>query len=150
MQIERISPGRGFHTVQGSVMSTFLTAGGRICCQQCTAQSKRTGEQCRAPAISGKSKCRFHGGKSSGPKTPEGRQRCAEVRTVHGRETTTMRMERSLASARLAVLESVGFGLGLMTGTRTPGRRPDRMAEACPELQALFRKLVTERAKHGS
>lgn len=131
-------------------MATFLTAGGRICCQQCTAQSKRTGEQCRAPAISGKSKCRFHGGKSSGPKSPEGRQRCAEARTVHGRETTTMRMQRSLASARLAVLESVGFGLGLMTGNRTPGRRPDRMAEAYPELQALFRKLVTERAKHGS
>lgn len=61
-----------------------------------------------------------------------------------------MRTERSLASARLAVLESVGFALGFMTGARTPGRRPDRMAEAYPELQALFRKLVTERAKHGS
>lgn len=126
-------------------MFTFLTAGGRICCQQCTAQSKRTGEQCRAPAISGKTKCRFHGGKSSGPKTPEGRQRCAEARTVHGRETTTMRMERSLASARLAVLESVGFSLGLITGTRTPGRRPARMAEAYPELQAEVRSLFRKK-----
>lgn len=126
---------------------TFRTAGGRITCLQCTAQSKRTGEQCRAPAMAGKTKCRFHGGKSSGPKTPEGRQRCAEVRTVHGRETTTIRMQRSLASARLAVLESVGFGLGLMTGTRTPGRRPARMLEAYPEFQALFQKLVVERAK---
>ena len=150
MQIEGLSPGRGFHTVQGSVMPTFLTAGGRICCQQCTAQSKRTGKQCRAPAISGKTKCRFHGGKSSGPKTPEGRQRCAKVRTVHGRETTNMRMERSLASARLAVLESVGFSLGLMTGARTPGRRPNRTAEVYPELQALFQKLVIGRAKQNS
>lgn len=61
-----------------------------------------------------------------------------------------MRMERSLASARLAVLESVGFALGLLQGTRTPGRRPHRIAEAYPELQALFQKLVIERAKQGS
>ena len=131
-------------------MSMFFTAGGRIHCVQCSAKSKRTGQQCRAPAISGKTKCRFHGGKSTGPKTPEGRQRCAQARTVHGRETTVMRMERSLASARLAVLESIGFGLGLMKGTRTPGRRPDRMAEAYPELQALYQKLLVERAKHGA
>ena len=131
-------------------MSMFLTAGGRIRCQQCSAKSKRTGQQCQAPAVAGKTKCRFHGGKSTGPKTPEGRQRCAQARTVHGRETTIMRMERSLASARLAVLESIGFGLGLMKGARTPGRRPDRMAEAYPELQALYQKLVIERTKHGS
>lgn len=131
-------------------MSMFLTAGGRIRCLQCAAKSKRTGQQCRAPAIAGKTTCRFHGGKSTGPRTPEGRQRCAQARTVHGQETTTMRLERSLASARLAVLESVGFGLGMMTGIRTPGRRPDRMAEVYPELQTLFQKLVVERAKHGS
>lgn len=127
---------------------TFKTAGGRITCVQCQAKSKRTGQQCQAPAVSGKIKCRFHGGASTGPKTPEGRQRCADARTVHGRETTSMRMERSLSSARFAVLESVGFGLGLMTGSRTLGRRSARMAEAYPELQALFRKLVTELAKH--
>lgn len=133
-----------------SKSGTFKTAGGRITCVQCTAQSKRTGVQCCAPAIAGKTKCRFHGGKSTGPKTPEGRQRCAEARTVHGRETTNMRLERSLASARLAVLESVGFAMEMMTGTRTLGRRPDRMAEAYPELQALFQQLVFERAKQES
>jgi hypothetical protein len=116
----------------------------------CNAVISRSGMQCGKAVIPTRYKCAQHGGLSTGPKTPEGRQRCAEVRTVHGRETITMRMERSLASARLAVLESVGFGLGLMTGTRMPGRRPDRMAEVYPELQALFRKLVTERAKHGS
>lgn len=116
----------------------------------CNAVIARTGRECGAAAIEGRHKCAQHGGKSTGPKTPEGRQRCAQARTVHGRETTVMRMERSLASARLAVLESIGFGLGLMKGTRTPGRRPDRMAEAYPELQALYQKLVIERAKHGS
>lgn len=114
----------------------------------CNAVITRTGRECGATAIEGRHKCAQHGGKSSGPKTPEGRQRCAQARTVHGRETTSMRMERSLASARLAVLESVGFALGMMTGTRTPGRRPDRMTEVYPELQALYQKLVVQRAKH--
>jgi len=126
---------------------TFVTVGGRIRCLQCQAKSKRTKQQCRAPASKGKTKCRFHGGASSGPKTPEGRQRCAEVKTIHGNETRKARTERSLASARLAVLETVGFGLGLMEGNRTRGRRPDRMAEVYPELQALYQKLVIERAK---
>ena len=109
----------------------------------------RSGMQCGKPAIPTRYKCAQHGGLSTGPKTPEGRQRCAEARTVHGHETTTMRMERSLASARLAVLESVGFGLGLMTGTRTPGRRPDRMAEVYPELLEVFRKLSLFRGRNS-
>ena len=143
-------PERGPHTVQGVVMSIFLIAGGHISCLQCSAQSKRTGLQCKSPAISGKSKCRFHGGKSTGPKTPEGRQRCAQARTTHGQQTTSMRVERSLASARLAILEEVGHGLKMMSGPRTRGRKPDRMGEAYPELQALYQKLVIERAKHGA
>ena len=36
-------------------------------------------------------------------KTEVGRQRCAEAKTIHGRETREARTERSLASARLAV-----------------------------------------------
>jgi len=128
---------------------TFITLGGRIHCLQCQAKSKRTKQQCRAPASKGKTKCRFHGGASTGPKTPEGRQRCAEAKTFHGLETRKARTDRSLASARLAVLETVGFGLGLMEGNRTRGRRPDRIAEAYPELQTIFQKLVIERAKHG-
>jgi len=126
------------------------TLGGRVTCKRCQALTKRTYNQCAAPAITGKNVCRFHGGKSTGPKTPEGRQRCAEARLVHGQETVNMRKERSLASARLAVLETVGFGLGMMCGPRTRGRKPDRIAEAYPELQTLYQKLVIERAKHSA
>jgi len=90
-----------------------------------------------------KTKCRFHGGKSTGPKTEAGRQRCAEAKTIHGRETRKARTERSLDSARLAVLESVGFAIGLMSGGRTRGRRPDRIGEAYPELQRLLKRRVT-------
>ncbi len=83
--------------------------------------------------------CKLHGGKSTGPKTAQGRQRCAEARLVHGQETTTMRKERRLASARLAVLESVGHALGFMQGARTRGRKPAGMDEAYPELQQALR-----------
>ena len=61
-----------------------------------------------------------------------------------------MRQERSLGSARVAVLELIGFAIGLLKGTKTRGRRPDRMGEVYPELQAMFQKMILERAKHSS
>jgi hypothetical protein len=41
----------------------------------------------------------------------------------------------------LAVLEMVGHTLGFMHGSRTRGRKPERMNEAYPELQVVFRGL---------
>jgi hypothetical protein len=117
---------------------TYVIAGGRIACNQCQAMSKRSRQRCKAPAMRGKAVCRTHGGLSTGPRTEAGRKRCAQSKTIHGRETREVRTERSLASARLAVLEAVGFSIGLMSGDRTRGVKPIRMAEAYPELQALF------------
>ena len=115
----------------------LVLAGGRITCQQCQAMSKRTKQQCRAPAIKGKRVCKTHGGRSTGPKTQAGRQRCADARTIHGNETRQARTERSLATARLAVLEAVGHLMGFISGTRTRGPKPTRISEAYPELQTL-------------
>ena len=103
---------------------TFLTLGGRIRCLQCQAKSKRTQQQCRAPASKGKTKCRFHGGASTGPKTPEGRQRCTDVKLIHGRETRLARTERAEAMRRLRALEDLGHALGIMRGARMPGKKP--------------------------
>ena len=119
-------------------------------CVRCAAVFKSTAQRCPAFALLGKRTCARHGALSTGPKTPEGRQRCAQARITHGQQSTSMRIERSLASARLAILEEVGHGLKMMTGPRTRGRKPERMAEAYPELQALYQKLVIERAKHGA
>ena len=124
---------------------TLKTLGGRIICQRCQAKSKRTKLQCAAPALKGKRVCKTHGGRSTGPKTEAGRQRCAEAKTIHGSEIRGARNERSLASARLAVLEQAGHELGFMGGTRTRGRKPDRMAEAYPELQTLMRAYFRDR-----
>lgn len=106
------------------VQDGFFTLGGRIACRQCQARAKSTGEQCRKPAVTGKRVCRTHGGASTGPKTEEGRKRCAAARTVHGEETRKARTERSLVSARLAMLEALGYALGMMSGPRTRGRKP--------------------------
>jgi len=119
-------------------------------CNRCAAVFKATGQRCTAIAVSGRRTCLGHGGASTGPRTIEGKRKCAAVRTVHGWETTAMRQERSLGSARVAVLESIGFAIGLLKGTKTRGRRPDRMGEVYPELQAMFQKMVLERAKHSS
>lgn len=101
----------------------LLTLGGRVTCRQCSARSKRTKTQCRAPAVRGKAVCRTHGGLSTGPKTLEGRQRCADARAVHGLETRAIRKERQAASARLQALEALARVIGLIRGPRTRGRR---------------------------
>ena len=119
-------------------------------CNRCAAIFKATGQRCTAIAVSGRRTCLRHGGASTGPRTDAGKRKCGAVRTVHGWETTAMRQERSLGSARVAVLESIGFAIGLLKGTKTRGRRPDRMGEAFPELQAMFQKMVLERAKHST
>ena len=37
----------------------------------------------------------FHGGKSTGPVTKDGRKRCAEAKTIHGYETRAAREYRA-------------------------------------------------------
>ena len=102
----------------------LVTAGGRITCQRCTAQSKRTKLQCGIAALKGKKKCQFHGGRSTGPKTPEGRARCAQAKTIHGNDTRADRAEHSKKMAEIRDLEAIGFKIGMFTGSRFAGRKP--------------------------
>ncbi len=51
---------------------------------RCNAKAKSTGKQCRAPAMRGKVKCRLHGGKSTGARTPEGLEKCRKANWKHG------------------------------------------------------------------
>ena len=105
-------------------MNTFLTMGGRIRCIQCKAMSKRTKQQCRAPAMKGKAVCRTHGGLSTGAKTKEGRIRSAAAKTIHGRETRQKRAEASSKLGELYELEMLGRAAGVITGPQTRGRKP--------------------------
>jgi len=105
----------------------LTTAAGRIKCLRCTALSTRTKLQCGRPALksSKTQKCGSHGGLSTGPKTAEGRQRIADAKTVHGRDTKAARLERSRGSLRLAQLEDAMHVLGMSSAKRTRGRKPN-------------------------
>ena len=128
-------------------MTPFLTLGGRVTCTQCNAMSKRSRQRCQAPAIKGKTKCRFHGGKSTGPKTKAGRAMIAAAHTVHGRETRAKRAERSAKLAELHQLEQLGFTCGLYPeGTeRMRGRKPKGMSGAAVQLSYLHNLVREER-----
>jgi hypothetical protein len=126
---------------------TYAIAGGRITCNQCQAMSKRSRQRCKAPAMKGKRVCKTHGGLSTGPRTEAGRQRSAKAKTIHGRETREARTERSLASARLAVLEAAGHRLGFMKGTRTRGQKPQKMGEVLQQMGPLKRLFLVTHYK---
>ena len=103
----------------------LLTAGGKIQCLRCTANSSRTGGQCGRPALksSKTQKCQYHGGRSTGPKTAEGKACIAAAHTVHGQETNAARAERSAGSARLSRIEDAMYLLEMTTAPRTRGRK---------------------------
>ena len=52
--------------------------------KQCKAKSKRSGKRCQNWAMHGKNTCRFHGGKSSGPRTQEGLEKIKSSNAKHG------------------------------------------------------------------
>ena len=106
--------------------STLETAGGKITCPRCQARSKRTKIQCGKPALKGKSICQFHGGRSTGAKTKEGRLRIAQSKTLHGNETRQVRAERSTKSAELSSLEDMMHLTGMTNAPRTRGRKPTK------------------------
>lgn len=110
----------------GFKMSLFIIAGGKITCRQCRAKSKRTQVQCQAPAMKGKEVCRFHGGLSTGPTSIEGRERCAQARTIHGNDTRKIRAELSAGLAYIASLELLARSIGMITAPKPRGRRPKK------------------------
>ena len=63
--------------------------------RRCQAMSKRSHHQCKKAALTGKNVCRIHGGLSTGPRTEQGRKRCAEAKFVHGFETRELREMRA-------------------------------------------------------
>ena len=104
----------------------LLTASGRICCLRCTAKSTRTKLQCGRPALkaSKTQKCQFHGGRSTGPKTEEGRSRIAQANLKHGQDTRASKQKSSHVKAKLRQLEDIMYLYGMTTAPKTRGRKP--------------------------
>jgi len=66
---------------------------------RCEARTRR-GALCKRPGNKVNGRCKLHGGRSTGPKTEEGRARLAASKTTHGRTT---KAERAKAKHRAEV-----------------------------------------------
>ena len=113
-------------TIDKSEYEPFVTlAGGRIRCLRCMAQSPRTKQQCGKPAMksSRTQKCTHHGGRSTGPRTTEGKQRLREAHLVHGQCTKAARAQYANTSANLSMLEDSLHVLGMVDAKRRQGRK---------------------------
>ena len=106
-------------------LEPFLsTANGAIVCARCQALSKRTRQQCGAPAEKGNRLCRFHGARSTGPKTKAGKIRSSIVSITSGEYTRSALLGNDRQKALVRVLEDSVFVLNMATGPRTRGRKP--------------------------
>ena len=118
-----IESSRSQEAVMDPMESTIVLAGGRIKCARCTARAKGSREQCRKPAMRGKTKCRTHGGASTGPKTEAGKAAIRKAHLKHGEATLAARAEYSEQVCRLQNLEDILHTLRMTTATRTRGRK---------------------------
>jgi len=88
--------------------------------QRCGARTK-AGNPCQRPAVQLTGRCSRHGGKSTGPRTEEGRARIAAAQTKHGGLTKERRAEAKRNAevgrqirAELAEIEAWALGLGYL------------------------------------
>jgi hypothetical protein len=97
---------------------------GQHSCYQCAAKSKRSGSRCKSPAVKGKSVCRMHGGKSTGPRTEKGLLQSGRARLIHGTQTRRVRLEHKKAMLAVRALEESALFNGIPWGPRMAGRKP--------------------------
>ena len=75
--------------------------------------------------MKGKSVCRMHGGKSTGPKTAEGRIRSSRARLTHATQTRNVRLAHRKAMIAIRALEESALANGIAWGPRIRGRKPN-------------------------
>jgi hypothetical protein len=73
---------------------------------RCRAKT-RSGTSCEALAIKGRRRCRLHGGLSTGPRTPEGRERIRQAGTITGFYSASAIAARREAAANYGRLRTV-------------------------------------------
>ena len=80
--------------------------------KRCLAKTRRA-TLCQKPAIRGRGRCQLHGGKSTGPRTPEGKARSIAAHTKHGRRSRAhiARVKAINAELRRIILECKRDGL---------------------------------------
>lgn len=71
----------------------------------CLAKT-RSGTKCQKPPVKGKSRCRLHGGLSTGPRTAEGKARIAASHYKHGKRSKAFTEMRKKIWAELREVEA--------------------------------------------
>jgi hypothetical protein len=123
--------------------AALSTANGKIICPRCSAMSKRTRLQCGAPAEKGKRVCRFHGARSTGPISPEGKASSAKANFKTGEYSRASLDKAAKEKALIRVLEDATHILGMTDAPRTVGRKPERywlvetIDDVLPAIKAL-------------
>jgi len=79
----------------------------------CLAKT-RTGAPCQKHPIAGRTRCRLHGGLSTGPKTPEGKAACVAAHWKHGRRSSAYVEARKKIWAELRSVERAMRSSGLI------------------------------------
>lgn len=82
--------------------------------KRCQAFRKRSNDQCGQFALFGKNVCAVHGGRSTGAKTPEGKERIRLANTTIGTENIKQRAERRRIMKVLDKLEAQMKRLGML------------------------------------
>lgn len=78
----------------------------------CGAKSKRNnGAGCRQPAMAN-GKCRLHGGKSTGPRSKQGRRRCGKSNFRHGAYTKKALNEHRETMSLIKISKDFLWSLG--------------------------------------
>ena len=119
---------------------------GAVIPRQCTATSKRSGEQCRKPAMQGRTVCRAHGGA-----TPRG---TASPHYRHGRwskdlptQLVQRYQEARLDEDLLSLREEVAL-VDMQIGTLLANPSGQAGQPALGQLVELRRRLVESEIKH--
>jgi hypothetical protein len=118
-QSARLAPSSDAHPNRGRLRNGN-PPGDYLKAPRCGAKTRAGCCSCRQPAMAN-GRCRFHGGKSTGPRTAAGRARCARARRTHGfysADTVALRREAQTRLRRnrdlLAALRGRPAGHGVL------------------------------------
>lgn len=79
----------------------------------CRAKSKRSGDRCKNSPLRGKEVCRFHGGRSTGPKTARGKAMVALSHTIkHGLYSKKFKRIEKLSKELIAKSKALTLSTG--------------------------------------
>ena len=121
------------------------TAGGKITCLRCTAQSTRTKLQCGRPAIktSRTQKCQYHGGR---PHSEETLKRISEANMTHGQATKEAREQYRHDCALIHELQDAVYVLKMGEGPKIRGPKPKGYKPVMTQADVV--RMIQERLLH--